>query len=214
LAFQDPNSRFSLQKTPIYGVTKGDEYYPATSMAGNIAFISSCVPGIVYPHNIVDLPEMDSSKLNDFYNLFCQTTDVPTFHKRVLFVGSLYRDFQYLIPFILHLGSDYQYVYEPFRLEWKSGGTLKAFYRTFGRYPENDIVVIGPCNRREDKEIAKECTDLDLDCQNAADLLGVHSDLLDKIEEQSEASNLTILQRRRISQSISFAKQKTRESVQ
>jgi hypothetical protein len=214
LAFQDPNSRFSLQKTPIYGVTKGDEYYPATSMAGNIAFISSCIPGIVYPHNIVDLPEMDSSKLNEFYNLFSQTTDIPTFHKRVLFVGSLYRDFQYLIPFILHLGSDYQYVFEPFRLQWKNGGTLKAFYRTFGRYPENDIVVVGPCNRLEDKEIAKECAALDLDCQNAADLLDVYNDLLDKIEEQSEASNLTILQKQRISQSILFAKQKARESVQ
>lgn len=214
LTFQEPNSRFSLQKTPIYGVTKGDEYYPATSMAGNIAYISSCVPGIVYPHNIVDLPEMDSAKLNDFYNLFSQTTDVPTFHKRVLFVGSIYRDFQYLIPFILHLGSNYQFVYEPFRLAWKMGGTLKAFYRTFGRYPENDIVIIGPCNRQEDKDIAKECADLDLDCQNATDLLGVHSDLLDKIEEQSEASNLSIAQRQRISQSISFAKQKSKESVQ
>lgn len=214
LAFQDPNSRFSMTKTPIYGVTKGDEYYPATSMAGNIAFISSCIPGIVFPHNIIDLPEMDSSKLNDFYNLFCQTTNVPTFHKRVLFVGSLYRDFQYLIPFILHIGSGYQYVYEPFRLQWKSGGTLKAFYRTFGFYPENDIVIIGPCKRQEDKEIAQECADRDLDCQNATDLLSVYSDLLDKIEEQSEASNLSITQRQRITQGIAFAKQKGIESVQ
>ena len=97
---------------------------------------------------------------------------------------------------------------------WKSGGTLKAFYRTFGHYPENDIVIIGPCKRQEDKEIAKECADLDLDCQNATDLLSVYSDLLDKIEEQSEASNLSITQRQRITQCISFAKQKSRESVQ
>jgi hypothetical protein len=147
-------------------------------MAGNIAFISSCIPGTVYPHNIVEMPEMDSSELNNFYNLFSQTTDVPTFHKRVLFVGYLYRDFQYLIPFILHLGSGYEYVYEPFRLGWKSGGTLNSFYRTFGRYPENDIVVVGPCWTEEDKEIAKECAQLDLDCQNANDLLDVYNDLL------------------------------------
>jgi hypothetical protein len=214
LAYQQLNSRFSLQKTPIYGVTKGDEYYPATSMAGNIAYISSCIPNLVYPHNIIDLPEMDSTKLNDFYNVFNQTTDVPTFHKRILFVGSLYQDFQYLIPFILHLGSDYKFVYEPFRLAWKSGGTLKSFYRTFGRYPENDIIVMGPCKREEDKEIAKECADLDLDCQNASDLLGVYDDLLDKIEEQSEASNLNALQKQKINQCITFSKQKSKESVQ
>ena len=183
-------------------------------MAGNIAYISSCIPGIVYPHNIIDLPEMDSTKLNDFYNLFCQTTDVPTFHKRVLFVGSLYQDFQYLIPFILHLGSAYKFVYEPFRLAWKEGGTLKSFYRTFGRYPENDIIVMGPCKRPEDKEIAKECAELDLDCQNATDLLGVYDDLLDKTEEQSEASNLNTAQKQKINQCIAFAKQKSRESVQ
>jgi hypothetical protein len=214
LTYQPPNSRFSLQKTPIYGVTKGDEYYPATSMAGNIAYISSSIPGIVYPHNIKDLPEMDSTKLNDFYNLFNQTTDVPTFQKRVLFIGSLYQDFQYLIPFILHLGDNYRFVYEPFRLSWKSGGTLNSFYRTFGRYPENDIIVIGPCKRPEDKEIAKECANLDLDCQNASDLLGVYNDLLDKIEEQSEATNLNAAQKQKIKQCISFSKQKSKESVQ
>jgi hypothetical protein len=214
LGLQTPNSRFSPKKTPIYGVTKGDEYYPTTSMAGNIAYITSTTPGMVYPHNIIELPRMRTNQLNDFYNLFSQTTSIPTFHKRVLFVGSLSRDFQYLMPFILHTGTDYKYVYEPFRLHWSEEGTLKSFYRTFGKYPENDLVVMGSLHTKHDKDIAEECESLDLDCQAAGELLDVYDDLLDKIEEQSQVSNLSLLQRQKISESVAFAKQKARDFLQ
>jgi len=211
---QPYDSRFSLQKTPIFGVTKGDEYYPTTSMAGNIAYITSTTSGMIYPQNIIELPRMNPDELNRFYTTFAETTSVPTFHKRVFFVGRLYRDFQYLIPFIMHIGSDYEYVYEPFRLKWDEKGTLKSFYRAFGKYPENDIVIHGPLQTENDKQIFKECESIDLECQNAQDLLGVYRDLLDKIEEQSEASNLDLFQRHRISKAISFAKQKAKDFVQ
>lgn len=214
LALQNATSRFSLQKTPIYGVTKGDEYYPTTSMAGNIAYITSTTMGMVYPHNIAELPKMATYQLNDFYNQFAETTQVPTFHKRVLFVGYLHQDFQYLLPFIMHIGDDYHHIYEPFRLQYVKEGTLKSFYRTFGKYTKNDIVVKGPLSRPGDKEISKECEDLDLDCHDAIDYLEVYQDLLGKIQEQSEASNLSIEQRRKIAQTINLAKQRTKESLQ
>jgi hypothetical protein len=214
LALQNPDSRFSLQKTPIYGVTKGDEYYPATSMAGNIAYITSTTPGMVYPHNIAELPKMASYQLNDFYNHFIQATQIPTFHKRILFVGYLYRDFQYLLPFILHIGDDYYHIYEPFRLHWVKGGTLRSFYRTFGKYTKNDVVIEGALTTSNDKEIAKECETMDLDCHDATDYLGVYRDLLDKIREQSEASNLSMEQRQKVAQTIVLAKQRAKESLQ
>jgi hypothetical protein len=214
LGLQNPSSRFSLQKTPIYGVTKGDEYYPATSMAGNIAYITSTTSGMIYPHNIIELPRMNAIQLNDFYNLFSQTTSIPTFHKRVLFVGSLARDFQYLMPFVMHIGTDYKYVYEPFRLHWRENGTLKSFYRTFGKYPENDVVIMGALRSDHDREIAEECDSLDLNCQDAKELLDVYDELLNKIEEQSQASNLNLEQRQKVSQSITFARQRARDSLQ
>jgi|GEM_PF-3449357 len=214
LEAQSPTSRFSLQKTPIYGVTKGDEYYPTTSMAGNIAFITSTTPGMVYPHNIIELPRMDSAEVNGFYNTFSQTTSIPTFHKRVLFVGSLSRDFQYLLPFILHLGSEYRFVYEPFRLHWKMEGSLRSFYRTFGKYPENDLVITGAIRTEQHQDIYRECCAQDLDCQDAGQMLDIFDDLLNKIEEQSQASNLSVPQRRKISQSIIVAKQQARASLQ
>jgi hypothetical protein len=211
LNFQSSGSRFSPHNTPIFGVTKGDEYYPATSMAGNIAYITSTTLGMVYPHNILELPTMNFEQLNDFYSLFSQTTNVPTFQKRILFVGYIPRDFQYLIPFILHIGSDLKQVFEPFRLRWKYQGTLKTFYRTFGYYPENDMVILGSLRSEHDKEIAKECYNRELDCQNAEDMIDVYKDLLDKIKEQSEASNLNIRQRQRVSRVINFAKEKADE---
>jgi hypothetical protein len=214
LTLQSPNSRFSLQKTPIYGVTKGDEYYPATSMAGNIAFITSTTLGMIYPHNVLDLPRMSSDQLNEFYNLFSQTTNIPTFQKRVLFVGLLHRDFQYLIPFILHINSGYEHVYEPFRLNWKKEGTLKTFYRTFGYYPQNDIVIVGSIRTEKDKEILNECKEQDLDCRNAKEMLKLYRDLLDDIEDESNASNLNLLQRQKISHAISNAKQKACENLE
>ena len=213
LESQEPNSRFSLLKTPIYGVTKGDEYYPATSMAGNIAFITSTVSGMVYPHNVADLPQMDLQQLNEFYNLFSQKTSVPTFQKRVLFIGALHRDFQYLIPYVLHVNGDFEHVYEPFRLTWKEGRTLREFYRTFGRYPQNDIVIIGGIRSEKDKEIVKECKDTALDCRPAQEFLGLYRDLLDKIQEESEISNLSLAQRQKMAHTISFAKQKAEESL-
>jgi hypothetical protein len=214
LALQNPDSRFSLQKTPIYGVTKGDEYYPATSMAGNIAYITSTTLGMVYPHNIAELPKMVSYQLNDFYNHFIQATQIPTFHKRILFVGYLDRDLQYLLPFILHIGDDYYHIYEPFRLHWVKEGTLRSFYRTFGKYTKNDIVIKGALTTSSDKEIAKECETMDLDCHDANDYLGVYRDLLDKIREQSEASNLSMEQRQKVAQTIVLAKQRAKESLQ
>lgn len=214
LALQDPSSRFSLQKTPIYGVTKGDEYYPATSMAGNIAFITSTTPGMVYPHNVLDLPQMNFNQLNEFYNLFSQTANIPTFQKRVLFVGLLHRDFQYLIPFLLHVNSRYEHIYEPFRLTWKEEGTLKAFYRTFGYYPQNDIVIVGSLRTEDDKEILKECKELKLDCRDAKELLGLYRNLLDHVEEESNASNLNMLQRQKISDTIYSAKRKAGENLE
>lgn len=214
LGFQSPSSRFSVQKTPIYGVTKGDEYYPATSMAGNVAFITSTISGMVYPHNVFDLPQMDFIQLNDFYNLFSQTTSVPTFQKRVLFVGSLHRDFQYLIPYVLHVDNSFEQVYEPFRLTWKEEGTLKTFYRTFGRYPQNDIVVVGGLRSDEEKQIVQECRETGLDCRPAQELLGLYRDMLDEIKEESEVSNLNLVQRQKIDHAISFAKQKAEEHLE
>lgn len=214
LGFQSPSSRFSVQKTPIYGVTKGDEYYPATSMAGNVAFITSTISGMVYPHNVFDLPQMDFIQLNDFYNLFSQTTSVPTFQKRVLFVGSLHRDFQYLIPYVLHVDNSFEQVYEPFRLTWKEEGTLKTFYRTFGRYPQNDVVVVGGLRSDEEKQIVQECRETGLDCRPAQELLELYRDMLDEIKEESEVSNLNLVQRQKIDHAISFAKQKAEEHLE
>lgn len=211
---QEPGSRFSLQNTPVYGVTSGDEYYPSTSMAGNIAYITSTVPGMTYPHAVNELPKMSSSGLNAFYSEFCERVSTPTFHKRVLFVGSIFYDLQYGIPFMLHLESDHRTIYEPLRLKWKPLGTLKSFYSTFGYCPQNDLVVVGATLTEEDKAIVSECEDNNLECRNVSDFLDSYRDLLQKIEQESEQSNLSSEHINKVRQSIRKSEQATRGSVE
>jgi len=190
LLTQLPPSRFNLGRTPIYGVTKGDEYYPVTSMAGNIAFITSNIPGMIYPHTILELPKMSFPDLRGFYSEFSERVGTPTFQKRVLFAGYLPRDFQYTLPYILHVKDSYLNVYEPFRLNWEPQGTLKSFYRTFGRYPENDLVILGPAQSDEDKQIIQECKDYGLKCHDCGEFVKDYLGLLDDIEVESTVSNL------------------------
>jgi len=207
LLAQFPASRFNMRRTPIYGVTKGDEYYPITSMAGNIAFITSTIPGMIYPHNILELPKMSFSDLRGFYSEFSERVGIPTFQKRVLFAGYLPRDFQYTIPYILHVNDSYQNVYEPFRLNWEPNGTLKSFYRTFGRYPEKDIVIFGPAQTEEDKQIMQECRDQGLECHDCKEFIENYMKLIDEIENESTVSNLNQDQLSKIKNAIERSKE-------
>jgi len=191
MAAKGPNSRFSPQKTPIYGVTKGDEYYPTTSMAGNIAFISNTVPGMIYPHNIKEIPRMKKFDLRDFYNEYVTRASVPTFLKRILFAGRIPQDLQYSIPYLLHFKSGYQIVYEPLRIHWKQEGSLKSFYRVFGRYPQNDILVVGIPTSDNDRDIIRECEDMELECRDASEFVDFYMQFLQRIEEESGRSNLS-----------------------
>ena len=184
-------TRFSLDRTPIYGVTKGDEYYPLVSMAGNIAYITSTVAGMMYPHAVKELPRMRMQDLNAFHDEYAQRASTPKFLKRALFVGGINPDLQYTVPYLLYSEANLKAVYEPFRLQWKSGGTLRSFYRSFGKYPSNDLVVIGKTNRLEDKEIVAECEGIGLECKQAGEFFDDYAGLCDDIVAEAKASNLS-----------------------
>lgn len=201
LALAPDSSRFSAARTPVFGITKGDEYYPTTSMAGNVAYITNTVPGMIYPHNIVELPRMGRSELNEFYEEYARRVSTPTFLKRVLFIGSIPWVLQYAIPFILHHKSGYNEIYEPFRLE--PGRTLQSFYRTFGRYPQNDILIEGKLQTQRDQELHDECeTESELRRKNAQDFVSDYRDLASRIEQEASCSNLTKQQVTDVSQAI------------
>jgi hypothetical protein len=202
LASANLGSRFSANKTPIFGITKGDEYYPVTSMAGNIAYITNTVPGMVYPHNIAELPRMSMEELNHFYEEFSYRVSTPTFLKRVLFLGHIPWALQYAIPFLLHRGSRYVDIFEPFRLE--PGRSLKSFYRAFGYYPQNDILIEGKLQTDHDRELHNECElEQRLERKMARDFVSNYQGFASEIEQEASRSNLTAQQVSAVSHAIS-----------
>ena len=195
-------SRFSADRTPVFGITKGDEYYPVTSMAGNLAYITNTVPGMIYPHNVIELPRMSRTDLNQFYEEYSIRVSRPTFLKRALFIGDIPPALQYTIPFILHRNSSYRHIYEAFRLE--PSGSLRRFYRDLGYYPQNDLVIVGKIQSEEYKSLRDECArEKQLAQATAQSFMPDYSKLAAEIGQEASRSNLTQQQVSTISQSIS-----------
>jgi len=209
LSQRGEGSRFSYKTTPVFGVTKGDEYYPIVSVAGNIAFITSTVSGMIYPQNVHTVPIMSKDDLNEFYNEFSMRTASPTFHKKVIFFGFLPREFQYILPFALHTKDRDHRMYEPFRIKYKMKGTLDSFSRVFGEFSKDDIIISGEIRNEEDKRIKKEFEDRGVSVVDASTYLPDFKELLTKVLEESRVSNLTKDQitkiERRISNSVKDA---------
>lgn len=190
LSQQGEGSRFSYGTTPVFGITKGDEYYPIVSVAGNIAFITSTVSGMIYPQNVHNVPVMSKDDLNEFYNEFSVRTAIPTFHKKAIFFGFLPREFQYAIPFTLHTKDPKHMMYEPFRMEYKTEGALNSFSRIFGNFTKGDIIIRGKIRNESDECINKEFKDRGLDVVDASIYLPNFKELLAKVLEESRVSNL------------------------
>ena len=202
LSSVSPGSRFSGDRTPVFGITKGDEYYPVISMAGNFAYITNTVPGMIYPHNIIELPRMSKTDLNQFYEEYSTRVSRPTFLKRTLFIGDIPPALQYTIPFILHRNSGYRHIYEAFRLEPSS--SLRRFYRDLGYYPQNDVVIVGKIGTKEEKNLYDECgRETQLTQMTAQSVMPDYGNLAAEIEQEASRSNLTQQQVSNVSQSIS-----------
>lgn len=202
----DRPSCFSSDKTPIIGITNGDQYYPVVSMAGNIAFITNTVPGMIFPHNVKEVPIMDERKLKNFYHDFSSSLNSPKFHRRVLFFGNIYTQLQYLLPFIMFSSSSHKEVVEPFRLSYVEGGTLKSFYKTFGGGPKRDIIISGNIKSDKDQKIMDECIERGIDCQEITEYVPQFKQILDDILEEAKTSNLRSTQVNKIESRINKIK--------
>lgn len=189
LSNQPPSSRFSAGQTPIYGITKGDEYYPVTGMAGNIATITNSLHGMLYPHNIKEIDRMPQEEVNEFYSACCALRNVPKFHKRVLFFGKIDPELQYSIPYLLHSRNSEHPIYEPFRIGYVPKGTLESFYKTFG-YSRWDVVVEGELELETDKRIRQEFENRGMEIKDIDSFIEPFGELLEDINEAAKISNL------------------------
>jgi len=179
---------FSREKTPIYGITKGDEYYPVVSMAGNIAYITHTTPGVIYPHILKGVPRMPEDDVNSFYSEFKEKTSRPRHMRRVLFIGSMPTNFQYSLPFILHESERY-YIYEPYHISYNGGGSLQSFYRDFGK-KEDDLFVIGKINNEGDEVLESEIVNNGNIISHLADFTDEYTSFLRAIIDEANSSSL------------------------
>ncbi len=192
LSAQGPSSRFTLQTTPVFGITKGDEYHPVVNMAGSLACISASQPSLLYPHNVKYVPMMNKEELNTFYNEFSERVPRPTFHRRVIFYGDIPRDFQYSLPFILHSNDPDHLMYEPFRMEFDDRGSLHSFERVFGSiHPERDMVVRGRLRGTHDKILDQEFSQQGLPIRDAKEYMEGFVRLCGEIANEARVSNLS-----------------------
>ena len=182
----DSSKKFS-SKTPIYGVTKGDEYYPIINMAGNVASIANKNPGIIFPHNIKNVVMIGNDEFNSFYNHFSKNVDRPKFYNRVLFVGKLHEDMRYMIPFLKHIKDNHN-IFEPIKIKSTLG--LDKLFKAFGR-KRDDIFVLGKTDTSEDEKLKKECEACGCTIIEESDFLDDFIDINKRIQEEADRSNLS-----------------------
>lgn len=155
---------------------------------------------------------MSDPELEHFYNEYSERVSIPTFQKRVLFLGTIERDLQYAIPYILRTLSGFRTVYEPLRIHRTEGGTMRSFYRSFGRYPQNDLLVFGKTASRDD-EVIQECRNDNVECRPVAAFASEYEKLMARVSEQAERSNLSQVQLTKIQSAIERSRSTVERSL-
>ncbi len=209
----DESSRFHLNKTPVFGITNGDEYYPQVGMAGNIAYITSQEPSMLFPHNIRQLNVLPPKKLEQFYELFSDKRGTPSHHNRLLFFGRLPREFQHLLPFILNQTTSKHDIFEPFNLRYDRKGTVAKFEEHFGELGRNDVVVHGVIKSKRDRNIMREFKDKGIKVQDAGKYIKDFCTYLDKLKSEAECSNLSRSQKNKIYRYLEKARKTTEKKL-
>lgn len=185
-----PN-RFSKERTPIYGISHGDEYFPVVCAAGNIATITNRFYEMIYPQSVKGIPRPTTFSLEEYCNNYETFCTKPRFFPRFLFIGHIDTNLQYLIPFVKFRNMA-NMIFEPFRVLYDTGGSFRSFYKRFRGNSKKDLVVCGKIRQDDPKEksMYQECKDLGLNVIDASSFLKDFEVLLDEISEEANGSNL------------------------
>jgi hypothetical protein len=181
-------SRFSKEKTPIYGISNGDEYYPPITIAGNVATITNRFYEMIYPQSVKEIPRPENFSLEDYCKEYERFMEKPKFLPRILFIGCIDANLQYSIPFILSKKTGM--FFEPFRVLFDETGSFRSFYKRFRGDSKNDIVICGKIKTPQENSMYQECKNFDLKMIDAKTFFSDFENLLDKIDEEAKGSNL------------------------
>lgn len=186
-AMLDGKGYFSSKDTPILGMTKADEYFPVTNIAGNIASIANTSPGIIFPHSITKLSPMSNSDFVNFHNKYITTFESKKSLPKVLFVGKFPIDLRYSIPLILYVKSGKRQIFEPFCIN----KSLFSFKKEYG-VNYNDTIIMGKIeSKSKDAGIVAEANDRRITIITSEDFLDPFEGLANDISNESKYSTLT-----------------------
>jgi len=178
---------FSTQKTPIFGISNGDQYFPLPILAGNLASIIHKFPEMNLSGSLKTI-SYSREIFEEFYPVFLNNSERPRYYPRFLFIGDINENLQFLIPYTHYRNSKYV-IYEPFRITH----SFKDFYKEFyGKAPRSkDIVVYGKIRKDSNEEnLFKEAQDMELNLVPAVNFCEPVNKVLSLIQE--EAYNLSI----------------------
>jgi len=180
---------FLNEDASVYGITNGDEYYPAINVAGNVATITNRFSEMIFPQSIKEIPYPNDFPLEEYCKSYEKQCSHPRFYSRILFIGKIEASLQYLIPFIYYKTNKHK-VFEPLRVSFHENGSFKSFYKWFRGRSDNDLVVFGRIETEEEKEMFKESETYNLKMVDASKLFDPFQEILNKIRVQATGTNL------------------------
>lgn len=193
---------FGQEDTSIFGITNGDEYYPVINLAGNVATITNRFHEMILPQSVKEIPYPDDFPLEEYCKSYEEQCSTPRFHSRILFIGKIEANLQYLIPFI-HYKANKHKVCEPLRVSYDEKGSFRSFYKWFRGRASNDLIVFGKIETEEEKQMFRESETYNLKMVDAGKFLNPFQRILNEIRVQTRGTNLDRLSLKKIDSRLS-----------
>lgn len=189
---------FNLTRSPIFGISHGDQYYPSVSLAGNIALLTNVEPTLSLPFRLRHIDINPTDNLDEFALNYSQRCSEPFFLRRILFFGEIPNDIQFTIPYIHFTNSNL--IWEPFRVS----ESFRGFYKQFKGDSSRDLVIRGSLRpNTNDEALQEECEQYELRVLDATAFKDQILNFLTDIFRHSEETTLIPHERNVLEQRIS-----------
>lgn len=178
----DKETVFQKGTCAIVGVSNGDEYYPLMSTAGAVSTALMKNQEKLHLYNIQPLEIDDNIDLSVFFAGHSKALTVPTFHKRIMFFGSINEDVRMCIPYLMHEKNNHEF-FEATRI----GVPIKWYLSTHGYgNQDNTFVVHGDSLSPRDKENITFCKSRGYDIRHVSDFKGDFAELFGNLAKEIE----------------------------
>lgn len=181
---------FSHARSPIIGISHGDQYYPSVSLAGNIASLTNKEPTLSLPFKLRQIDINPTEDIDALALSYSQQCSEPFFIRRILFFGHIPNDIQYTIPYVHFLNS--KKIWEPFRVS----DNFQGFFKQFRGDSSKDLIVRGGIRPgTNDELLEKECEEYGLRVVDATVFKEQINNFLADIFKHCTETSLTLHER-------------------